>query len=145
MVRKLGAPARDRWQGPAGGTRYRALWYPDRACTIVLMAGDGTDATYIGTLDANWNPLHSVRLRDGSAADPLLRVYRASSRFSFSSHLAYSRTPTSRTGMIFQGGAHVDRVAVRVTQRERREGFIESPPRGLLAGAQEPLPARIRR
>jgi hypothetical protein len=67
VVRNLGAPAHDRWQGPAGGTRYRALSYPDRACTIVLMAADAKDATYIGTLDANWNPVHSVRLPKGDA------------------------------------------------------------------------------
>jgi hypothetical protein len=67
VVRKLGAPAHDRWQGPAGGTRYRALWYPDRACIVILMAADGADATYIGALDANWNPIHSVRLAKGDA------------------------------------------------------------------------------
>ena len=74
VVRKLGAPARDRWQGAAGATRYRALWYPDRACTIVLKAADGQPATYIGALDANWNPVHSVRLPAGGAAEPLLRA-----------------------------------------------------------------------
>jgi len=74
VVRRLGAPAHDRWLGPAGSTRYRALSYPDRACTIILMAADGRDATYIGALDANWNPVHSVRFLDGGAADPLLRA-----------------------------------------------------------------------
>ena len=71
VVRKLGAPAHDRWQSPAGGTRYRALSYPDRACTIILMATEGNDAsnhaTYIGTLDANWNPVHSAALSKGDA------------------------------------------------------------------------------
>jgi len=73
VVRKLGEPAHDRWQGAAGGTRYRALWYPDRACTIVLMAAAGKDATYIGALDANWNPIHAVRL-SGIDAGALLRI-----------------------------------------------------------------------
>ena len=67
VVRKLGAPAHDRWLGPADGTRYRALWYPDRACIIIMMAANGADATYIGALDANWNPIHSVRLAQGDA------------------------------------------------------------------------------
>jgi hypothetical protein len=74
VVRKMGAPAHDRWQGPAGGTQYRALSYSDRACTIILMAADGRNATYIGALDANWNPVHAVRLPDGAAAEPLLRA-----------------------------------------------------------------------
>jgi hypothetical protein len=80
VVRKLGAPARDRWQGAAGGTRYRALSYPDRAYTIVLMAPAGEDlgqeATYIGALDANWNPVHSVRLSSGDAGALLRRLPR---------------------------------------------------------------------
>ena len=76
VVRKLGAPARDSWEGPAGGTRYRGLLYAERQLTIILMAADGKDATYIGTLDANWNPVHSVRFRDGSTAEVLLRRLR---------------------------------------------------------------------
>jgi hypothetical protein len=73
VVRRLGAPARDRWQGGAGGARFRGLWYPDRACTIILRAADGRDATYIGALDANWNPVHTVRLEKGDAGE-LLRT-----------------------------------------------------------------------
>jgi len=67
VVRKLGAPAHDRWQRAAGGTRYRALWYPERGCTVILMAADGADATYIGTVDTNWNPVHAARLAKGDA------------------------------------------------------------------------------
>jgi len=73
VVRKLGAPVEDRWQGRAGGTRYRALSYPDRGCTVILMAPDGNNATYIGTLDANWNPVHAVALSNGDAG-ALLRT-----------------------------------------------------------------------
>jgi hypothetical protein len=73
VVRKLGAPAQDRWQGPAGGTRYRALWYPGRACTIILRSADGKEAAYIGTLDANWLPIHSVGTTKGDTGD-LLRT-----------------------------------------------------------------------
>jgi hypothetical protein len=74
VVRKLGEPAGDRWQGSARGARYRALWYPDRACTVVLMAVDGKNATYIGALDANWNPAHIVRFSGGGTSEPLLRA-----------------------------------------------------------------------
>jgi hypothetical protein len=31
------------------------------------MAANGADATYIGALDANWNPIHSARLAKGDA------------------------------------------------------------------------------
>jgi hypothetical protein len=74
VVGKLGAPAHDHWQDSAGRTRYRALWYPGRAYTIVLMGANGQAATYIGALDANWNPVHSVRLVDDRPAEPLLRA-----------------------------------------------------------------------
>jgi hypothetical protein len=71
VVRKMGAPAHERWQGSTRGTRYRALSYPDQACTIVLMVppgeNAGENATYIGALDANWNPVHTVRLSSGDA------------------------------------------------------------------------------
>jgi hypothetical protein len=59
VVRKLGPPAGDHWQ-EAGGVRYRALWYPDRAWTVVLRGTNGQEPVYIGTLDADWNPIHSV-------------------------------------------------------------------------------------
>jgi hypothetical protein len=73
VVRKLGAPAHDRWLGPEAGPRYRALWYPDRARTIILIAPAGT---YIGTLDANWNPVHSAKLAQGNAGALLRSVPR---------------------------------------------------------------------
>jgi hypothetical protein len=80
VVRKLGAPAQDRWLGPAGGTRYRALGYRDRACTIILMATAGKDAgqdgTYIGALDANWNTVHAAKLPKGDAGALLASLPR---------------------------------------------------------------------
>lgn len=74
VVRKMGPPAHDRWQSPAGGPRYRVLSYPERACTVILMVLDGKPATYIGTLDANGQPLHAVGHSDGAAAGSLLHT-----------------------------------------------------------------------
>jgi hypothetical protein len=68
VVRKLGAPARDRWQSEAGAIQYRALSYTDRAYTIILMGADRKGASYIGTLDENWKPLRTF-----SSTDSLLR------------------------------------------------------------------------
>ena len=65
VVAKLGTPTCDRWEASGGSARYRALWYPERARTIILMAAGGHDATYIGTLDANWSPVHWVKLSTG--------------------------------------------------------------------------------
>ena len=74
VVRKMGAPASDRWLGLAGGKRYRALDYPARACTVVLMSADGGEATYIGALDAGWNPVHDVTVTGGGSSEALLRM-----------------------------------------------------------------------
>ena len=68
VVRKLGAPARDRWQSETGAIQYRALSYTDRAYTVILMGADRKGAFYIGTLDENWKPLRTF-----SSTDSLLR------------------------------------------------------------------------
>jgi hypothetical protein len=73
VVRKLGPPQRDRWQTENGAIQFRALSYPDRAYTVILMGTNRKDAAYIGTLDENWNPLHYVRLPGGGATGSLLR------------------------------------------------------------------------
>jgi len=74
VVRKLGTPVRDRWLTDTGAFQYRALSYPDRAYTVILMGPDRQQAGYIGTLDANWNPIHSVALPGRGSADSLLRA-----------------------------------------------------------------------
>jgi hypothetical protein len=68
VVAKLGAPASDRWH-EAGDIQYRALAYPDRKYTVILMGADRSHAVYIGTLDDNWKPVHS----SGQGTSALLR------------------------------------------------------------------------
>lgn len=73
VVSKLGMPDRDRWlNGPETG-RYRALWYPRRRFTVILMESGGSPAVYIGTMDDRWRPLHSVPLPAGGTTASLLR------------------------------------------------------------------------
>lgn len=73
VVQKLGKPAQDRWQSETGALQYQAISYPERGYTVILMGGDRKSAAYIGTLDANWNPVHSVELRSGGSTFPMLR------------------------------------------------------------------------
>lgn len=70
---KLGKPASDRWQSETGAIQYRALCYPDRKFTVILMGADRNTATYVGTVDDNWRPVHSVELRSGGTTASLLR------------------------------------------------------------------------
>jgi len=73
VLGKLGEPGRDRWLSESGEIQYRALEYPQRKYTVILMGGTRTQATYIGTMDENWRPLHSVELHAGGTTASLLR------------------------------------------------------------------------
>jgi hypothetical protein len=73
VVVKLGEPATDHWQSENGALQYEALDYPDRKLTVILMGGDRKSVQYVGTMDKDWKPVHSVRLRSGGTTDSLLR------------------------------------------------------------------------
>jgi hypothetical protein len=73
VVQRLGKPASDRWQSEAGALQYRALGYPDRKYTVILMGADRRSVLYIGTMDDHWRPVHSVDLRSGGTTASLLR------------------------------------------------------------------------
>jgi hypothetical protein len=65
VTQKLGQPASDHQQ-ETGTIFYRALGYPDRRYTVILMGPDRTSMTYIGTMDQNWHPIHFVNPRTES-------------------------------------------------------------------------------
>ena len=73
VVQKLGPPDTDRWQTDSGTIQYRALSYPDRKYTVILMGQDRNSAHYIGAVDENWKPVHSVGLHSGGTTISLLR------------------------------------------------------------------------
>lgn len=73
VVRKLGPPADERSRTAPDGTRLFALAYPTRRFTVILMKTGSPAATYIGTMDANWNPVHSAGLASGASTSGLLR------------------------------------------------------------------------
>lgn len=134
VIHKLGAPARDRWLNSPEGARYRALWYPNRACTVILMAAESKAPTYIGMLDSNWTPVRSARLPNGDTG-ALLRSVRASDPLSFNIHWAYSRTVTNRTGI----ASSVARMSIAWPRAYPSERAAKASSRALRADA---LPAR---
>ncbi|MFB3776695.1 MAG: hypothetical protein ACE141_03760 [Bryobacteraceae bacterium] len=74
IVRKLGAPSEERWRAGAGTElEYQAIRYRDRPYTLVLMGADRKSVHYIGALDKEWKPVHSVRLPGGGDTLALLR------------------------------------------------------------------------
>jgi hypothetical protein len=76
VVARLGPPARDRWMPESGEIQYRALSYPNRAYTVILMGPDSKSTTYIGTLDDHWKPVHAIPFRGGGNSFALLRHLR---------------------------------------------------------------------
>lgn len=76
VIAKLGQPERDRWMSETGEIQYRALTYPQRAYTVILMGSDRKSAFYVGTLDSNWKPVHAVPFRSGGNTFAMLRELR---------------------------------------------------------------------
>ncbi len=78
VVRKLGAPAEDRWRPDSGELQYRALFYPDRGYAVILMGSSQEEARYIGTMGLGrdgkgWSPLHSIEYARGANTMGILR------------------------------------------------------------------------
>ncbi len=76
IVRKLGFPTTENRKTKPNRTYYRALAYPARKFTVILMGSDPWAATYIGTMDSNWNPIHSAGLPSGGSTANLLRALK---------------------------------------------------------------------
>ena len=76
VVRRLGPPAAERRRAMPDGIQYRALAYPGRRFTVILMGSDLWTATYVGTMDAGWNPIHSAGLPSGGSTSILLRALK---------------------------------------------------------------------
>jgi hypothetical protein len=73
VVQKLGPPASDRWQNETKEIQYRALSYPARHYTVILMGPNRSEVRYVGALDDKWTPVHSVELHSGGTTSSLLR------------------------------------------------------------------------
>lgn len=76
VISKLGAPEAERLLSDPGELQYRALAYPSRKYTVILMGSSLNGATYIGSMDEHWRPLHSVELNAGGTTASLLRGLR---------------------------------------------------------------------
>jgi len=76
VISKLGEPTNDRWKSESGELQYEAMSYPERKLTVILMGSDRKSALYIGAVDHNWQPVHTVSLRGGGDTASLLRNLR---------------------------------------------------------------------
>ena len=76
VVRLLGPPAEDRWQNSKGEKQCRVLGYPQHGYYILLVGPDRKDVHYIGALDKNWMPVHTVQLPGNVNSYSLLRAIK---------------------------------------------------------------------
>lgn len=76
VIRKLGQPEGDAWRSNQGEMQFRVLRYPGLGLSVILMGTERGKELYIGAVDANWRPVHTVRLPDGKSTDSLLRSIR---------------------------------------------------------------------
>ncbi|MCZ2156203.1 MAG: hypothetical protein LC114_20265 [Bryobacterales bacterium] len=73
VVRRLGKPGADRWNTRSKEVVFRVLDYPNRGYSVILFGADQATARYIGTMDRNWRPIHSVSGR-GTDYSAMLRT-----------------------------------------------------------------------
>lgn len=73
VVRKIGTPAEDRWRSDKGAMQYRILRYPDRDISVILMGDERGKARYIGAVDRDWKPVHTVQMPGGKSTYSMLR------------------------------------------------------------------------
>lgn len=76
VVRALGAPQEDRWRADKGEFQFRLLRYPKLGVSVILMGAERNDAHYIGAMDKNWNPVHTVPLPGNGNSYSILRHLR---------------------------------------------------------------------
>jgi hypothetical protein len=76
VLRKLGAPASDRWLSEQGEMQYRILHYPQRGVSVVLMGSERDKAVYIGAVDSTWRPVDAIALPGGKDTRAMLRALK---------------------------------------------------------------------
>lgn len=72
IVNKWGPPQSDTWRAGAGELQFRRLYYPSRGLSVILMGREQNKAQYVGALDEEWRPVHTVPLPNGGTTGPLL-------------------------------------------------------------------------
>jgi hypothetical protein len=76
IVRALGPPQGERWRsGPVEqhAEQYQLLAYPQRRLYVILAGPDRDHARYVGAMDWNWRPAHTVDLAGYGSSYSLLR------------------------------------------------------------------------
>ena len=76
VVRKVGPPSEDHWRADTGELQYRVLSYKDKPYVLVLMGTERDNARYIGAMNKDWKPVHSVSIPGGADTVSLLRRLR---------------------------------------------------------------------
>ena len=65
VVNKLGKPATDRWKADSGERQIRALEFPEKGLTVILMGVERNKERYIGAMNKDWRPVHYIKHAGG--------------------------------------------------------------------------------
>ena len=72
VVNKMGKPADDHWKSDATERQIRALEYPAQGLTIILMGLDKNKELYVGAMNKDWRPVHTIKHAGGGDTRALL-------------------------------------------------------------------------
>ncbi len=72
VVNKLGKPEKDHWKAETGERQIRALEYPAQGLTVILMGVERNKELYVGAMNKEWRPVHTVRHAGGGDTRALL-------------------------------------------------------------------------
>jgi hypothetical protein len=70
---KLGQPQEQRWREAQGEIQYQVLSYPQRGYYVLLMGTSRKEMHYIGSVDRNWDLVHSVPIPSGGDTKAIVR------------------------------------------------------------------------
>ena len=74
VIRKIGAPTEDVWREGEGELHYRRLTYKERGYSVILMGPARENARYIGAMNADWKPIHSIDIGKTASTASMLRA-----------------------------------------------------------------------
>jgi len=72
VVNKLGKPAADHWKADVTERQIRALEYPAQGLTIILMGIEKNKELYVGAMNKDWRPVHTIKHAGGGDTRALL-------------------------------------------------------------------------
>lgn len=72
IISRWGKPQYDTWRAGSSELQFRKLYYPSRGLSVILMGREQNKALYVGAMNEQWQPVHTVNLPTGGNTASLL-------------------------------------------------------------------------